>query len=838
MLVSHWLETCGIPGAWISLGEDDNDLRAFTAYLIAAVASLFRGACRKTQIMINGPNLPQLTELVSTLLNELDQIEQPCTIVFDDYHLIRETMVHDLLTEILKYPPQSLHLVIIGRQDPPLPISTLRAKSLVTEVRTKDLCFNQIETTEFLRLTLHQPIDSHTAATLREKTEGWVTGLRLAAISLSHVDNPEPRLLESHSDAQYVMEYLFNEVYAKQSPLTRQHLLGSAILDRFCAPLCEAVCSPGAETSSREPGDWEYIAWLKEKNLFLIPLDAENRWFRFHHLFRGLLLKQLNRCYGSEEIKALHARASAWFADEGLITEAIQHALAAGDETGAAQLVVQNRQATLNAERWFILEKWLSMLPDAMIQQRPELLIAQVWIHYYHYNYGFMPSILDAAESLLGHQAEAHPLYAEIYLFRAVFYGFQGNGELGFKFVEDALERIPETQHFVRGVAETFLGLTGQMHGQKESVANILTDLLLNEPLGDARKIRVIYTLASVHIISGELSVAFALSQQLEAFAISITSTLYIAWSSYFLGLIHYCRNELDQAIDHLSKVAELNYVIIRRVSVDSMAGLALTYQAAQKTDSASAALERLIEHTHSFGDPTLINIANSCRTRLSLMKGEAPFSPGLAGMNRAMHEEAMFYLMEVPAITHCRVLLEEGSDAGLQEAEKLLQECLQFCQAQHNTFQTILLLPLLALAYEKQGRHNEALTVLEEAVNMGRPGGFIRAFIEPGPELADPLKRLAEKDIAVDYIRQILAAVSPPAHPPSSIGRSSDDLLTNREVDILELVAQRLQDKEIAEKLFISTHTVNGHLKSIYRKLDVNGRRQAVARAKDLGIL
>jgi LuxR family maltose regulon positive regulatory protein len=176
-------------------------------------------------------------------------------------------------------------------------------------------------------------------------------------------------------------------------------------------------------------------------------------------------LNQLKRRYSSEDINALHAGASAWFADNGMITEAIRHALAAGDEAGAAQLAVQNRQAALNAESWFVLEKWLSMLPDAMIQQRPELLIAQVWIHFYQFNYGFIPSILDAAESLLSHQPKEHPLYGEIYLFRAIFYLFQGNSALSFKFVEDALERIPATHEFMRGTAEQFFGLAGQMDG-------------------------------------------------------------------------------------------------------------------------------------------------------------------------------------------------------------------------------------------------------------------------------------------------------------------------------------------------------------------------------------
>jgi len=491
MLVSYWLETCDISSGWISLDENDNNLRAFTTYFIAAVESLFPGACRKTQTMINGPDLPPVADLGFTLLNELDRIAQPCIIVLDDYHLVTETMVHNLVTELLKHPLQSLHLVIIGRQDPLLPISSLRAKNLLTEIRTNDLSFNNRETLKLLRLITGKQIGSHIAATLREKTEGWVTGLCLAAISMRLKDNPEPTSLELHADAHYVMQYLFNEVFAKQPPRTSQYLLGTAILDRFCAPLCEAVCLPGTEVDSCEHSGWDFITWLKKDNMFLIPLDAENRWFRFHHLFRKLLLNQLKRHFSTEDINALHARASAWFAEKGMIEEAIRHGLAAGDETGAAQLVVQNRQAAVEAERWFELERWLSILPNDIVQQQPEFLLAQAWIHYYQYNYGLISAVLERTESLLGNRPHRQPLFGEINLFKGIAFIFQGDGERSLKYIEDALEQIPEAHHYTRGIADTFWGVAGQMQGQKERVVAKLTDLLHNQPLSDVRKIRV-----------------------------------------------------------------------------------------------------------------------------------------------------------------------------------------------------------------------------------------------------------------------------------------------------------------------------------------------------------
>jgi len=278
-------------------------------------------------------------------------------------------------------------------------------------------------------------------------------------------------------------------------------------------------------------------------------------------------------------------------------------------------------------------------------------------------------------------------------------------------------------------------------------------------------------------------------------------------------------------AIHHLSQATDLAYLMLRRGNVDCLAGLALAYQAMQQTDKAAATLEGLFEYIHSLNDPALLDIAHSCTARFSLMKAEAPFAPGVPGTNKTSNAESMLFWLEVPVITQCRVLLAEGSDASLQEAENTL--------------------------LQKQGRTDEALAVLEAAVDLARPGGFIRPFVESGPTVEGLLKRLAAKNIAVDYIGQLLGAfrenqngVKPGAFGTQTVGRRSTinqplvDHLTNRELDILDLLAQRLQNKEIAVKLFISPKTVKKHLDNIYGKLSVNNRRQAVEKAQIIGIL
>jgi LuxR family maltose regulon positive regulatory protein len=290
-------------------------------------------------------------------------------------------------------------------------------------------------------------------------------------------------------------------------------------------------------------------------------------------------------------------------------------------------------------------------------------------------------------------------------------------------------------------------------------------------------------------------------------------------------------------AIHHFGQAAEVFYTTIRRGSVDCLAGLALAYQARQQTDNAAATLERLFEYIHSLNEPTLSDVAHSCRARLSLMKAEAPFAPGVSGINKTSNGEALIFWLEIPRITHCRVLLAEGSDAGLQEAENKLQECLRLSRSQHNTYQMIGIMVLQSLTLQQQGRTDEALAVLEEAVDLARPGRFIRPFVESGPTMEGLLKRLAEKNIAVDYIGQLLAAFPPTPHPRSSIAQPLDKHLTDRELQILDKATLLLTNKEIGAKLFISPGTVKTHLKNIYRKLDVNTRRQAIVKAKTLGI-
>ena len=414
VLISCWLEASDRPSAWLSLDEQDNDLRQFLAYFLAAVQTIFPDAVRETIPLVKTSNLPPVSVVARSLANELDSIAQDFILVLDDIHRIRKKSVYDFLNELLRHPPRSMHLVLIGRRDPNLPITSLRASKQLSEIRLFDLRFTTEETAAYLQAMLGVKIKEDTAATLAEKTEGWIVGLRLSVLAMRGQDDAIGKLLELKGNTVHMSEYLITEVLDAQLPPVRHNLLSTSILDRFSAPLCDSLSVQDSEHIEGEIDGADFIAKLQTENLFLIALDTENRWFRYHHLFQNLLQNQLKRNLSSEEIASLHSRASNWFEAEGLIEEGLKHALAAEDVERAVLLVERNRKRALNTDRWYVLEQWLAVLPETVVQQRAELLLARAWVLVHHIRFEAALPVIDQIESLLGDDLEQQPLRGEV----------------------------------------------------------------------------------------------------------------------------------------------------------------------------------------------------------------------------------------------------------------------------------------------------------------------------------------------------------------------------------------------------------------------------------------
>ena len=398
-LISNWLETIDSPSAWYQLDDNDNNPISFLTHFIASVQTISPQFGQNLTPIIVSPGLVPLTELVTLVSAELDKVPSSFLLVLDDYHLIQEPRIHDFISEILRHPNRCLHLVISTRQDPPLPITKLRAQSQVTEIRQHDLRFDSTETAVYLQNIIRSPIDADTANRATEKTEGWVTGLRLLALSLRHRGSDNRIMADLPDNIHYVTEYLVSEVLENLLPDVQEFLLKTSILNRLSDSLCMALCDPSYKN---------ILSQLYQENLFIISLDHQGQWFRYHHLFQELLQNRLKNSLDAADIAGLHSRASDWFAENNFIEEAIDHALTAGDVIHAAQIIEQNRYAIMKEDTWYVLANWLEKLPEEIKEARPELLIAQAHVHLAHNNTNAIFANIEKAEQLLADQDESN----------------------------------------------------------------------------------------------------------------------------------------------------------------------------------------------------------------------------------------------------------------------------------------------------------------------------------------------------------------------------------------------------------------------------------------------
>ena len=849
-LVSQWLEVQDEPSVWLSLDASDSDLLTFLNHLVAAIRTAFPESCADIAKLTQTIKPPPVSALTTALINDINIIDTPFVLVLDDYHLIGAgSEVHEVLEGLLRHPPLILNLVILTRRDPPLSLARLRANGQTTDVRLLDLQLSAAESATFLERAARRKLSSQALADVHEELEGWAAGLRLLALALRTSKNPDTIVAGLKRAIPEIERYLLQEVFAQQTPELKQCLLKTSILNRFCASLSVAVCAPESQTTESKLSSTDFIHTASE--LLTVRLDDREVWFRYHHLFQALLSAELENQCSPDEIAKLHLRASEWFESNDLVEEALEHALAAGDDERPAQIVDRHARSVMNEDRWYLLDKWLSLVPDSAVQERPELLLARAWQHYYRLEIEAISPVLDQIDDLMADGAQTYDFSGEVACFRGFVSFFQGDGARSMEHFEQALDHIPVTEHQFRAATELLVGLAGQMEGQQDRVARALADRLGDSlPCHPVRETRLLFGLAVVYQIAGDLERVQQYTQRMRVVATSHGLQLPLAWCDNIEGLLHLQRGELDAAIRFLEEASARKYFHNSRAAVDTLVALTIAYQARAQPEQAATTLQVLREFVTHLGPPFSV-FAESCAARLSLMQGRAKPALRWLEANAPAPTEVMLWWQEVPCITRCRALLAKGSAESLREAEARLQEYAKQNEAQHNSCQLIGILALQAVAYEKLGKVKEASIALERAVTLARPGGIIFPFLELGSPMAELLQRLTKNSDEAAFGQEILSAfadfrqrgtldplVPSVTHHAAGTSLQLVEPLTNREVDVLELLSQRRRDKEIAARLFISPETVKGHLRSIYGKLDAHNRREAVNRALEAGIL
>ncbi|MGD9148483.1 MAG: LuxR C-terminal-related transcriptional regulator, partial [Anaerolineae bacterium] len=878
-LLGQWLEDCPYPSAWLSLDQRDNDLAVFLSYVIGALQTVSPGACDKTLNLLEAHRQPPVEAIVTSLVNEMDEMililtepaaeeqETPpkgLVLVLDDYHHITDPAIHQAMSLLIEHLPQGMHLTLASRTVPLLPIPLLRARGQILEMRAGDLRFTLEEVEAFLTATFGLELSREAIGVLQEKSEGWIAGLQLAALSLRNLPD-RSNLLQTlkGSSIYFVVEYLVHEVHSQQPEAIQEFLLRTSILDRFCAPLCEAVCCAEANTTLAPTGagsfpeipldGQDYLETLERDNLFIVPLDLEHGWYRYHHLFQDVLRQELAKRWSAEEIATLHARAGAWFASQGYVEEALQHDLAAGDMTGAAKLVEAYAHKTLDQDRFYTLSRWLRTLPDELVRQRPGLLLAKAWTLQHQLNLQALRPLVQAAEALLDSGApQLEPrvidaLRAEADYFRGMFAYWLGDAQRSLVHCQRALECLPKSYLLARAQAGAYQGLAYQMAGQKDIALRVTNQGIYEHGMSsDLQTHRFQVTLTLIRILSGDLyEAAQSTDASLKAAERGKLANS-IGWSHYIWGLLHYEWNDLLSAAQHFSDAIDLRYAFQPRATVDSYSGLSLTLQAQGQGERASAVAESLLRFALEAGNPTLLALARSLQARLSLLQGD--IEPALRWLQGASHEvevEPLSLWLENTVLTRTRVLITLGASGTrlpderepLRAAVDILAAQQQIAGAKHNTVQMIRVLSLQALAYDALDQEDEALDALKEAVMLARPGGFVRTFVDTGPAMVSLFHRLAEQNIAPEYVGRVVAALQYLQMGDTKIGKLAAPL-SRREMEVLALLARQMINKEIARELSVSPATVKTHTLNIYRKLEVPNRQQAVDKARALGIL
>jgi LuxR family maltose regulon positive regulatory protein len=854
-LLAEWLETSDRPTAWLSLDENDNELRIFVHSLAAALRTVFPDALGATASLLKAPQFPPPDRMAPLLINDLADVPDDVILVLDDYHLIHNREIHTLLDQLIEHLPLQLHLVLISRSDPPLPLAKWLAQGRLNELRRTDLRFTLGETEAFLARMLGKEVAHETAMALEAWTDGWIAVLRLAALSLRSTSDRSAFMERlRHSPDRSVSRYLVEEILSRQAPFVQELLERMSLLEQFCAELCTAIL--GSDTSNAQVQ--ATLDWLERSHALLVPLDEHQGWYRFHHLFQSLLQQHLQEHISTEEVATLHRRASAWYAAQGLIEQAIEHALAAGEVSGATSLVEAHVLWAFEQEQWVQMERWLGLLPEEQIQGSPWLIFARAWILQAHGQLQEHARLLTTAEQLLAtidsgtndpHDLQSSLLRALIAILRSQIQYVTGQAQASLESARSALAWLPPDEAYVASHAVYFLALSNQAIGQEDIALLELNKALADHSTHLKSTARLLFAQAVVYLVAGKLHHLEQTSRHLLWLAQGADLALSHSWAHWLLGYVHYEWNQLDAAVYHFSAVLANQHQAHFWAVQEAMCGLALTYQAQGLGTRAQETARVLLEWVQERHNMHELRKAYAFCGQLALLQDEVEQASPWLELAGEQEVQGPMWFLEDPPITTAWMLLARGDESSVARGQALLTHLLQYVQTMHSTRKTINVLALQAWAYDLQGREIEALEVLGRALALARPGGLIRTFADLLPlanvlqELRTPRKTPQAGDKTLDaYLQRILAAMShTAAHAESTaelLRQEGLEPLTDRELHILHLLDKDFTNKEIARELVVTTGTVKVHTSNVYRKLRVNNRRAAVTLAKALGLL
>lgn len=815
-LAIDWLGTLDLPVCWLSLDESDNDPVRFLTYLVHAIRQVHPEFGNAALGMLQSPQLPPPEALLTPLLNEIETARSPFVLLIDDYHLIQTPAIHQYLNFLADYQPPQMHTVVVSREDPPLPLHRYRARGEMLEIRQENIRFTLEETADFIENLVEQKLSAESLKTVEHRTEGWVTGMQLLALSLQEHQDADDFIRAFKGSDRFVLDYLFEEVFQRQPEEVQAFLLKTSILEHLTAGLCQAVT--GDEDSRK------ILEVLDQSNLFILPIDHTHTWYRYHRLFLDLLRHRLRL---QKEISQadLHRRASLWYEEEGYLEKAVNHALAGEDWSRAGELILQISDGLMKSGAIATLLGWFRQIPEEVICSKPEYCLTYGWPLVLATDVKTAGFYLNKAEEMAGGKGK---LAGEIASAQAFLSQTIGDESALIEQSESALSLLPKSDLGSRSIVALNLGIAYWHQGAMEKANRTMSEAVAASRQTHNRygEVTSVLFLGRVHAVRGQLQQAGGYFQRVIETQVRVP----VVGLAYLdLSALAYEWNDLQAAESYLEQGIE--WIGTRSNYEFQIAGLMQKTRLQLARGDQSGALETLDE---GWKLETVVEIPVRTRARLAALMVEAAIAAGDLDLAQRWAEQVTIEQDSHPFyrfinLTPVRLRLAQNR---LGEASAMLEEIIQTVHEAGWRYASIVLSLMRSVA---AGDRKLASGYLREALSLAHPEKFIRSFLDQGPALIPLLKDAAHQGVYPEYVGEILAAYD---ETSGGILPPGVDSLSEREMEVLRLLAAGMTNREIADQLVVSISTVKSHVHHISAKLDASNRTQAVANARKLGML
>ncbi len=845
-MLTQWVAQFHDPVAWLSLDAKDNDPFVFLQYFISALQSVDASIGISAENVLQTTKKLSLTAILNILLNDISASQMKFSVVLDDYHCIQTHEVHEILRYILDHMPPLLHLILSTRADPPLPLAKMRARNNLSEIRINLLCFNREVIHSFLNEIMKLNLSEQQIATLEHRTEGWAAGLQLAAISLKGCDNI-PAFIEAFSgDNRYIVDYLVEEVLHNQDELTHDFLLKTSFLPQMSADLCDYILEIDNSQTILEN--------LEQQNLFIIPLDSNRNWYRYHHLFADLLFQRLVST-DTTALSELRSRSSRWHKNNGFLDQAIDYAVAAGDVSRAGELISIFAKDVWEHGKRTRLFHWFASLPVEYIRNNSDLCFLHAWVLFENGQFIEAEQSLVNAERLIDSpiktkddrgtidQDNLREIRGKVKAVRALMATGQGDAQRIIDYANEALEYLPAESSNWRAIACFSLGLAHGIDGDNAYAVEVFS-----QARDDSRSSgnMDLYFRASYWLIGrlkyiGKLQDAVDTCRDLLRYAEEkrLENTLVWGGACVFWGDLLYELNQLDEAYQFINKEIDM----IERGHDVGRKGwgyycLMRLLEAKGDLEGTQNIIAKVEELQRSASMPGWVTqLTESFKAQMWLKQGNLKKVEEWLDQNKIHAAGSILSLQYLGYMILARFLFAQGRHG---EAKEVLERLISKQQKTGRTLLQIETLLIQSMVLKSEDNLQGAILSVVEALKLAESGGYIRVFLNEGQPLAELLEivPINEVNVSQAFVKKLRTAFLVNTVPIKETEEKNSEDLSERELEVLRLIAAGLSNKKIMENLYISLSTVKTHLRNIYSKLDAHSRTEAVAKANELNLL